>query len=142
VDISCDEWPHDKRAGLPALNHYDWWHQTLTRIDSKQIPPIRFATLAFDSTQTGRSLRNLLTLLNDPESEAAGDQNHLKALRVAIADDVALQTARSERFEKIIKVLKDLREGAFRPLHENPIAQALLIPAGGLGSLQVFAMLR
>ena len=108
-DLACVEW---KIEG----GHEGWWQLAMERLGRRHVPPIQMCS-ATD-----------ICASPDPKNSSTQDP---------VQVDVDLQNARIQRCETLIRMLGDLRHGAFRPLHENPIFQAVLIPAGGLGSLNL-----
>ena len=43
-----------------------------------------------------------------------------------------------EPFKALIAEVREIREGAFAPLFEQPLFRGLMVPLGGIGSTQLF----
>jgi len=46
----------------------------------------------------------------------------------------------AKQFPALIDQVRNLREGAFAPFFEQPLVQAILVPLGGAGGIQLLQM--
>lgn len=117
--------PADGTDGQDARK---WWRYTLERLGRHQNPP---------------EVPRILALLDawpkvDAETSKKSFDDYLKPAREA---DITFQNARISRLDQLVKIVSEIREGAFGGWHANPIFRSLLIPGAGLGSLQLIQRL-
>ena len=107
----------------PRKSPRSWWRYTVQRLG-------RHLTLP----EEPRILQALDAL------DAMGDEGR-RAGETPLDDarkrDVAFQEARMARIDRVLKLVSEVREGAFGGWYENPIVRGILIPGVGLGSLEL-----
>jgi hypothetical protein len=113
-----------------------WWIYTLRRIGRHLTPPEMPRTLsAYEEFQK-----------NPVPPRKSGDKKSKPPTLDEVLDeprkrDLAFYEARIARIERLIALIKDIKEGAFGGFADNPIVRGILIPSVGLGSLQLIQRL-
>ena len=113
----------DFRGNTTEKKSKSWWLYTVRRLARHQTMPEQPRTLQIAEAKPVDEI--------DRGSELCGARDA----------DVTFQSARIERLTQLIEIVRDIREGAFGGLRENPIFRSILIPGLGLGGLQLIQRL-